>query len=147
MAGLRIARWRAALAGTGLVLVLAACGGAATHQLDGAVVIRSADDIALGEEGGQPVCAGAVNSGYGDIVGGEDVVVRDGNGEELARTTLAIGQPSADGTECTFPFAIADLPETSSYTFTVGERAPVDYTLDELRQDDFAIVLALTDPA
>lgn len=147
MTGSRCGRIHASVTGTVLVLALAACGGAATRQLTGEVVIRSANDIALGEEGGQPVCAGAVNSGYGDIVGGEDVVVRGGNGEELARTTLEIGQPSANGTECTFPWSIAELPETSSYTVTVGQREPVPYTLDELRQDQFEIVLALNDPA
>ncbi len=143
----RFGRTRAGLVGAGLVLALAACGSTETYQLDGAVVLRSADAIAFGEQDGQPVCAGDVNSGYADIIGGEDVVVRNGNGEELARTTLAIGQPSADESECSFPWTIAELPEASSYTVTVGGREPVPYTLDELRQDNFEVVLVLSDPA
>lgn len=147
MTGFRFGRAGTGIAGAALVLTLAACGGTATNQLNGAVVIRSADGIALGEQGGQPVCAGDVNSGYADIVGGEDIVVRNGSGEELARTTLEIGQPSADGTECTLPWSVAELPEAPSYTVTIGGREPVPYTLDELRQDQFDIVLALNDPA
>lgn len=139
-------RAMAGMAAVGAALLLAACGGAATNRLSGEVVLRSPDDIALGEEGGQEACAGAAGSGYEDIIGGEEIVVFNPDGEPVARATLGLGQPSDGGAACTFPWEIAELPEADAYAIAIGDREPVPYTLDELRQDDFRVVLSLNDP-
>jgi hypothetical protein len=144
MAAGRSRRFAAVAAGTGVVLVLAACGGE-SYTLNGEVVLRSPDDIAIGEQGGQPICAGAADSGYADIIGGEAVAVANAEGEVLKETTLGPGQPSADGTECTFPWQVTELPQADGYLVAVGNREPVPYGLEELRREEFDIRLVLED--
>ncbi len=126
------------------VMLTAACGGGETFALDGQVVLESASNV-VGDEGGQEACKGG--GGYADIIGGEDVVVFDQGGEELARIQLELGQPEDGGQTCIFPFAISELPEEDGYAVVIGDRDPVPYTLDELRENDFAISLALGEGA
>jgi hypothetical protein len=141
----RFRRMGATTAAVGLVFALAACGGAETYTLDGAVVLRSVDDIAFDQSG--DICAGAAGSGYDDLLGNQDLIVANGEGEILRETTLGPGQPSADGTECVFPWQVTELPEANEYFVVVGDREPVPYALDELRDNDFEINLVLEDPA
>jgi len=131
-------------AAIGAVLLTAACGGGETFELNGQVVLES-DDNVIGEQDGQEACRGG--GGYADIIGGEDVVVYDADGEEVARTQLELGQPEDGGRTCIFPFAVQELPEAEAYTFQIGDRPPVSSTLDELRQDDFELTLALREEA
>ncbi|MBA3414751.1 MAG: hypothetical protein H0U10_05965 [Chloroflexia bacterium] len=131
-------------AAVGAVLMTAACGGGETFALDGQVVLESADNV-VGEEDGQEACRGG--GGYADIIGGEDVIVFDQGGEEVARTELEQGLPEDGGQTCVFPFAVSELPEADGYAIVIANREPVPYTLDELRESDFAISLTLSDEA
>ena len=130
-------------AALGAVLLTAACGGE-TYELSGQVVLES-DDNVVGEENGQEACRGG--GGYADIIGGEDVVVYNGGGEEIARTQLQLGQPRDGGFVCVFPFVFPELPEEDAYAVVVGDRDPVPYSLSELRGSDFNIQLTLDEAA
>jgi hypothetical protein len=131
-------------AAIGTVLLTAACGGGETFALNGQVVLQSESNV-VGEEGGQEACRGG--GGYTDIIGGEDVVVFDQNEEEVARSQLELGQPEDGGQTCVFPFAVPELPEADGYYVVIGDREPVPYSLDELREDEFDIELVLGDAA
>ena len=128
----------------GTVLLTAACGGGETFALNGQVVLQSESNV-VGEEGGQEACRGG--GGYTDIIGGEDVVVFDQSEEEVARSQLELGQPEDGGQTCVFPFAVPELPEADGYYVVIGDREPVPYSLDELREDEFDIELVLGDAA
>ena len=134
-------RWTSLLAAAAVLATLTACGGGA-NRVTGQVRIDSETSIAVGQDpDGTPACKGA--KGYEDIIGGDLVVVRNGDGKPVAETRLSQGVPSEDGASCTFTWDIQGLPEFKSYTVQVEERDPVPYTLDELRNEDFKPVLVL----
>lgn len=133
-------RWTSLIAAAAVLATLTACGGA--NRVTGQVRIDSDTNIAVGQDpDGNPACKGA--GGYEDIIGGDLVTVRNGEGKPVAETRLSQGVPSEDGTSCTFTWDIQGLPEFRSYTVQVEERDPVPYTLDELKQADFKPVLVL----
>ncbi len=99
------------------------------------------DNNVVGEEDGHPACKGG--GGYADIIGGEDVAVFNADGEEVSRTQLQPGQPEDNGQTCVFSFLVPELPEAKRYTIEIGNRDPVPYTLEDLRESDFRITLAL----
>lgn len=131
--------WAGAV-GVAAVLATTACGGGQSFDLSGRVVLESPSNV-VGEEGGQPACRGG--AGYADIIGGEDVVVYDADGEQVGRSALELGQPEEGGLVCVFPFVVAEVPESSGYALVVGDREPVTYSLDLLRQNDFEVQIAL----
>jgi len=128
----------------GAVLLTAACGGGETFELNGQVVLES-DDNVIGEQDGQEACRGG--GGYADIIGAEDVLVYNEDGEQIAQTQLELGRPEDGGLTCVFPFAVEELPEAEAYAVVIGDRDPVLYTFDELQQNDFDITLELREEA
>lgn len=85
-------------------------------------------------------CSGT--GGYGDIVEGLGVVVRDSQGEIIANGDLGKGKPLT-ATFCEFSFEVTDIPESDFYEVSVGRRGSVVYRRSELEDDDWHLSLVL----
>lgn len=82
--------------------------------------------ISLGHYNGEAgECAGS--SGYEDIAGGAEIIIRDSKGDRVGVGELNTGrfQP---GSKCTFAFKIPDVPDHGSlYSIEVGHRGEVTF--------------------
>jgi hypothetical protein len=68
------------------------------------------------------------------------VLVRDGRGHVLARSSLGKGRRSADGIHCTFSFSVR-VPTASTYSFSVADAGAVSATYAVLRRAHWRIGL------
>lgn len=99
------------------------------------------EDFGSSREGS--LCSGS--GGYGDISASTAAVLRDRDGQELARTSLGPG--SVDGDSCVFEFRLTDITEGSPgdvYVLEVGDRGQLDYSFLELTIPG-AVALSLGD--
>jgi hypothetical protein len=71
---------------------------------------------------GRPCHAAA---GYQDIVSGARVVITNGSGKQLAKTTLKRGVFDTQA-GCVFGFT-THVPKSSAYQIKIGQRDPVNY--------------------
>jgi len=78
-----------------------------------------------------PECKG--DGGYGDLNASTAVILRDRDGEELARTELGFGD--GDLGSCLFSFRLRDVSEGAPgdvYVLEVGDRGEISYSFFEL---------------
>jgi len=79
-----------------------------------------------------PLCSG--DGGYSDINSSTAVILRDRDGNELARSELGFGEP--DTFSCIFTFSLQDVSEGAPgdvYVLEVGDRGEIAYSFAELR--------------
>ncbi len=100
-------------------------------------VIRGKLDLRDGVPRSDTACTGS--NGYGDIRVGTDVVVRNSDGDELARTGLGSGETSGtnytgSGHVCTFGWQVTLLEGESAYLVAVGQHAEVAFSWDEMKE-------------
>jgi hypothetical protein len=92
-------------------------------------------------------CAG--QGGYADIQAGKPVTVSDASGRIIGVGQLTAGHRGAsreaarDGA-CDFEFAIAGVPEVNVYAIELEGRGTLQYSLREMREQDWFVRLQLT---
>lgn len=96
------------------------------QQIDGSFTISDGDSAGLrvGD-----LCQG--EGGYGDLNSSTQVVVRNPDGDELARTELGLGDTTSIIT-CRFEFTVELTEGEESYIFEVGDRGEISYSWDEV---------------
>ncbi|MEX0629953.1 MAG: hypothetical protein WEE67_06270 [Chloroflexota bacterium] len=82
--------------------------------------------------------------GYGDIVGGAQVVVRDGAGEIVATGALDAGVKGADE-QCSFTFAVEGIPNAEFYDVEVSHRGELAYSREDMEGADWRLSSTLGD--
>jgi hypothetical protein len=83
------------------------------------------------------------DGGYGDINSATQVIMRNNDGDELARTNLGSGEIGMFK-GCTFTFELTLTEGESIYILNVGKRGEISYTWDEVTEPK-AIELSLGD--
>ena len=78
-----------------------------------------------------------------DIKAGTAVMVSDADGNVLATTRLAKGQPEATRRGCVFAFTLAGLPATDSYQVKVGRQSTLTYPTAALANNGWRVILNL----
>jgi hypothetical protein len=128
------------IAGALLLSVWAFVRGIEEHTLSGTVTL--VDSSFSGSDPGDS-CIG--ENGYGDIRGGAQVVITDSAGETLSTGRLSAGE--FDGLGCVFSFALEDVTRTAFYSLSVAgdNRGELQYSYDELADDDWSVQLSLGD--
>lgn len=86
--------------------------------------------------GGINGCEG--DGGYGDLNSITQVVVKDDQGDEVARTELGEGHESDDGifSECKFKFQFDVTKGSKYFVVSVGHRGESKYTYEELSEPE-----------
>jgi hypothetical protein len=110
----------------------------ATHSVTVTFLLRAG----LNAQVGQP-CSGT--GGYADIVAGANVTARNGDGKIIATEPLGPGraQPGQTGSDCLFEVTLKNLPETDFYSFEVSRRGQLNYSLDQLQAQGWAVDFVL----
>lgn len=98
-----------------------------TATIHGKFSIRDIDEYILMDDGDP--CEG--EGGYGDINASTQVVVTNGEGDNLARTSL--GQGRISSFRCVYDFEFEATEGEDMYVVAVGRRGETDYTFDELK--------------
>jgi hypothetical protein len=110
----------AALGGGGYLAYMKVTA-ASTFIARGSILLHSSDPLVDAYRFDGTACSGS--GGYGDIAGGQTVVVRDAAGTTVATATLNGGSREDDG--CHFEFAVKVPDGSKFYSFEVSHRGPV----------------------
>ncbi|HMC41831.1 MAG TPA: hypothetical protein VKI20_02385 [Acidimicrobiales bacterium] len=81
--------------------------------------------------------------GFGDVVAGAPVVVRNGHGLTIATGSLAPGAPEPSKRGCAFQFTIRPLPVAATYTVSVGKRGGLPYSYEDLQKAGWHLTMGL----
>lgn len=112
--------------------------------VNGAVIIKQSDSASLPDDptvkpgatfgtGGYNVGKGChTTSGFGDIAGDAPVIITDGSGNVILRTTLKSGVYDLNA-DCVFGFT-GVVPKEDGYTIKVAQRNPLPYKQSEIGQ-------------
>ena len=122
----------------------------APRTLTGTFTLRGTEDTAQVDEDGIPSggdfidlgtlgCAGT--NGYDDIEAGLQVQVSNETDATIGTGELGIGTMTS--TECSFPFAVQDLPAAKFYKITVGHRGELDYSAADLQAVGWTVAFTL----
>jgi hypothetical protein len=94
------------------------------------------------------VCAG--EGGYADIQAGKPITITDAAGKVIGVGHLGAGQrvvrsssAGGGGGACDFEFAVGGIPEVSVYEVRLEERGTLQYSLSEMKLQDWFIRLQL----
>lgn len=96
----------------------------------------------------------AATGGTADIVRGVSILVRNENNDKvLAKTTLGAGAianfvPLAGGGsnfDCNFPFKTKKAPKADFYSIELGQREGAVFSFDELKENDWQVVITVPD--
>jgi hypothetical protein len=114
--------------------------GVEEHTLSGTILLVDSTYSAL--DPGAP-CTG--EDGYDDLGGGAQVVLRDDKGATLSTGRLTAGE--FDGRGCAFSFALEHVRRVDFYSLTVasGSRGELQYSYEELTDNDWSLSLYLGD--
>ncbi len=129
-----------------ILVILIALGGAVAYMIrnsrtphqtvEGTFTIQKGSYSSPNFSGGAFGCEG--DGGYGDLNSSTQVVVKDDNGDEVARTELGTGKDTSDelfgGCEFNFEFDVSKGPEY--FVVSVGRRGESKYTYDELAEPE-----------
>jgi hypothetical protein len=85
-------------------------------------------------------CKGA--GGYGDIVGGTQVLLKDEKGTVIATGALNPGRV-LDGSTCEFAFTVPAVPKANFYQFEMTHRGVLAYRYNELAALDWKVEFSL----
>ncbi len=86
-------------------------------------------------------CPGGPGGGYSDLTEGAQVVVTDASGTTVAFGSLADGTISGAG--FTFTFSVPNVPALDIYGIKLTHRGTLQYSFDELQQQDWDISLTV----
>jgi hypothetical protein len=132
-----------------LTVLLVVCGhGTGTpagHVLNGEYLVHGVypHPPAVLPSTGSPCSASDV--GYSDIHPGTPVVVRNGGGDVVGRTTLGSGQLRVSGnfrSDCVYRFS-ARVRDEASYEIEVATRGTVDFTRADLEHSHWKPALTI----
>ena len=114
--------------------------GVEEHTLSGSVLL--VDSIYYGDRPGRS-CTG--EGGYDDLGAGAQVVLADDTGTTLSTGRLSDGE--FDGLGCVFSFALEDVTRADFYSLTIagGGRGQLQYSYEELADDDWSLQLSIGD--
>lgn len=110
------------------------------HTLTGSITLI---DSELG--GSTENCYGT--GGYDDIREAMTVTVRDGAGEILAVGDADAGKaPEGEDyfVQCVFSFQVDEVPSSDFYSVEVGRRGELNYSLEEMEEQDWTVNLSLS---
>jgi hypothetical protein len=99
-----------------------------TTTITGTFEVIDADEYAYQSDGSY--CEG--EGGYGDINASTQVVVTNGDGDNITRTELGAG--AVDGVSCVYEFSFQVTEGEDLYVVAVGDRGESTYTFDELKE-------------
>lgn len=105
------------------------------HTIAGDFVLTDTSSLTTGIKSGVLGCQGT--GGYSDIGPGTSVTLKDGEGKILATATLGSG--SGTLITCTFTFTFTNVPEVPFYSFEVGRRGALTYSLDDMKSKGWAL--------
>ncbi len=133
-----------------VAVVLVGCGAPAvatneadaTHDITGTFALVSAT---VNRNADLTRCDGT--GGYDDIGGGTGVVLRDGDGNVVGSSELAIADREAFGNTpgCVYTFTFADVPDVPFYAVEVGDRGEIVYSRADLAGAGWRITASLGD--
>jgi hypothetical protein len=114
--------------------------GVEKHTLSGTVLLVDSANVGLNPGSS---CTG--EGGYSDLSGGTQVVLTDDKGQTLSTGRLSAGE--FDGLGCVFSFALEDVTRSDFYRLTVssGSRGELQYSYEELADDDWSVQLSIGD--
>jgi hypothetical protein len=114
--------------------------GVEKHTLSGTLLLIDSTYSAF--DPGSP-CTG--QGGYDDLGGGAQVVLRDDKGATLSTGRLTAGE--FDGLGCAFSFALENVTRENFYSLTVasGSRGELQYSYEELTDNNWSLSLSLGD--
>ncbi len=96
--------------------------------------------------GNRDTCEGARDTDFEDIGFGGDVIVLDGDDNEIGRGEFEVGSArelDAVMVECTVPFEVDGLPEVDRYLILFGaEDWYADYTFEQLEDADWRVTIS-----
>ncbi len=107
------------------------------HTITGDFQLNSSDFSGITVIGTS--CQG--KSGYGDIVPGAGVTIKDGDGKLLAATSLGSG--TGNVMTCDFKFSLTNVPEVAFYTITISRRGDLSYSLAQMQSNSWTLSLTL----
>jgi hypothetical protein len=105
------------------------------HTVAGDFVLTDTSTLTTGIKSGVSGCQGT--GGYSDIGPGTGATLKDGEGKILATATLGSG--SGTLITCTFTFTFTNVPEVPFYSFEVGRRGALTYSLDDMKNRGWAL--------
>lgn len=80
------------------------------------------------------------SQGYNDIQPGQLVKITDETGKQIGAASLGPCVDGTDGTSAVFSFS-TDVPKADSYGFTVADRGTVQYTYDQVKNENVTLTL------
>ncbi len=110
-----------------------------TYVITGSLILVD-DDIG----GIDSNCYG--RGGYRDIQGGMSVTIKDGSGSILSTSSTDMGSALEKYEEfilaCQFEFSV-EVPKAKFYSIEIGRRGELNYSLDEMKRQNWKISLSL----
>lgn len=129
------------IAGLGILIALAACGGSESHTITGSLMLSGSDNIDYPADsfpGSE--CWGY--SGYDDLDGNAAVTVEDEHHDVIA--TSSITKTKRIGTTgCKFTFTVKGVPSAKFYSVKVGHRDGPSYSAKEMDGQDWDVALSI----
>jgi hypothetical protein len=89
-------------------------------------------------------CDGSLDTGgYNDLAAGATVTVKNGSGNVIATGSLQEGTAGGDGSTCSMPFTVADVPQEPFYQVEVANRGNVTFSLNQMRNSEWVVSLTI----
>lgn len=99
------------------------------HTVGGSFVLTDTSSSSSSIQNSSSGCHGI--GGYSDMGPGTGATLKDGEGKILATSTLGSG--TGTPTTCTFTFTFSNVPEAAFYSFEVGHRGGLTYSLQDMK--------------
>lgn len=137
-------------AAVALAAIATSCVPGKTHKISGSLTIGAAVPsevfyrVVRKELAGE--CSGwQASEGFKDIDRGTSIVVKDSAGKIVAKSSLNKGITTNLGQNgaCLFMFEVDRVPESDFYTVEIGSRKPMNYSAEELKKQNWELMLAL----
>ena len=89
-------------------------------------------------------CDGTLDTGgYNDLAAGATVTVKNGSGNVIGTGSLKEGTAGGDGSTCSMPFTVTDVPQVPFYQVEVANRGNVTFSLNQMRNSKWVVSLTI----
>lgn len=109
------------------------------HTVAGDFVLTDTSTLTTGIVSDFAGCHGT--GGYSDIGPGTGATLKDGEGKILA--TAALGSGTGTSITCTFTFTFTNVPEVPFYSFEIGHRGALTYSLQDMTSKGWTLGASL----